>query len=93
MSNYFKKEKIEHLILKTIADDLSGVFENSLITVKDVSLSNNFEEAKVLISVFPENRELIYKIKRKEKYFRGILAKKLNLKYTPKLEFLFEGID
>jgi len=90
MSEKLRKERLERLIRNEIAKNIDGIINNSLVTIKSVSLSHNFRHAKVFVSIFPENNDVFKKINEKKGYIRRILAKNLNLKYTPELEFVMD---
>jgi ribosome-binding factor A len=92
MSN-FRKEKIEDRI-----KELSAIFiekgsnMSSLITVKNIDLSENLKNATILISVIPTEKEMVALsyVKRNLGELRKELIKKLKINPVP---FLNVQID
>jgi len=82
LNEQFKKE-LANLILEYIPLD------NSLITVSYVDCSPDLKNAKVGISVLPDNMfgTALKKINSHNKEFSKILGKKLNLRIIPKFNW------
>lgn len=81
--NQVLKEEIGNILLREI--DLSDV----LITITRVDASPNLQEAKVYISVMPDNQiDRVFKIFKKEIYgIQQKLNKRLKMRPVPKIKF------
>jgi len=84
-------EKVKSLLQREISQILLKEIEfpGSLVTVTGVSLTPDFSKAKVLITVFPEQKEkdVLKKLKEESSFIRFTLGKKLTLKPIPKISF------
>ncbi len=93
MSKRIKEERIKHLLRNLISMELLNFQHNNLITLSRVELSADLSTAFFYISVFGENEEkTILTLNKRKGYFRKQIAKKLNLRYTPFLQFIKEEI-
>ena len=85
--------KINELISQELAKMFLGYFSNEfgLITITDVSTSDDMKKSRVFISVLPQNEEnekmLLAKLKKYSYDFQEELGKVMQTHYTPKLEF------
>ncbi len=84
-----KREKIEHLLRNVISSELLNFQHNNLITLSRVELSPDMSNANFFITVFGDKSaiEIIEELNNKKGFFRKVIAKKLNLRYTPSLKF------
>ncbi len=93
MSKSIKEERIKHLLRNLISMELLNFQHNNLITLSRVELSSDLSTAFFYISVFGENeKETLLTLNERQGYFRKQIAKKLNLRYTPFLQFIKEEI-
>lgn len=85
-----RKERIEKLIEQELSADIHEILElaGEIITVKRVLLSKDFSQAKVFITALRDNDRAVEVLNKKAGHLRFLLARKLNLRYTPKLRFL-----
>ncbi len=84
------KKVISHIInFELFNPKLKGL----MISVVDVDTTTDLEFSKVYVSVFPEqeNDEVINTLKTCIPFIRRTLAKKINLRYTPKLLFFLDN--
>jgi ribosome-binding factor A len=85
-----RKEKIEKLIHKFSAEYINEeANKKPLITVTGVQLTENFEHAKIFVSVFPEKgapSSLLY-LSRKAPDLRHHIARETRLKTPPLISF------
>ncbi len=84
-----KRERIEHLLRNIISSELLNFQHNNLITLSRVELSPDMSNANFFITVFGDKSvtEIIEELNNRKGYFRKVIAKKLNLRYTPSLKF------
>jgi ribosome-binding factor A len=88
-----RAEKIESLMQTVLAELIAQDFQASretIISVTKVKLSGNQQEAKVYISVLPDQkRELVVNALEKEViFFQRTLNKKLRIRPVPKIIFI-----
>ncbi len=82
----FRKEKVNNEIKEVVANFLEREGNNlSLITVTSVDVSPDLKNAKILISVLPENKEkaALDFCKRKRSEIKHELKKKMDLRVIP----------
>ncbi len=82
----FRKEKVNNEIKEVVANFLEKEGNNlSLITVTSVDVSPDLKNAKILISVLPENKEkaALDFCKRKRSEIKNEIKKKMNLRVIP----------
>lgn len=85
--NQLIKKELSHILLKEVEFP-----EDTLVTVTRVEASNDLREAKVYLSVLPENQaEKIIRILNYQIYnIQQFLNKRLNMRPIPKIRFLEE---
>ncbi len=87
-------QRINELLKSELADLINKEIplDEALITVSYVDCAPDLKSAKIGISIFPNNRtgSAIKAVRKKARYFRAILKKKLNLKIIPKLRILID---
>lgn len=81
------KSEIEKLILTMLRYDFPGV----VITVRDIIISQDFMEVKIWIKIL--GNENIRHINSNIFRYRKGLAKKLKLRFVPKIIFLLDDSD
>jgi ribosome-binding factor A len=86
--NAFIKKELGNIILKEL-DVLPGI----LLTITRVESSSNLIEAKVYISILPEDKseEVQDFLKRKIYFIQQILNKRLKIRPVPKIIFIRES--
>jgi ribosome-binding factor A len=69
--------------------------EDGLITISRIKCSSDLKQAKIYISVLPENLTgtALKKLNQHNTIFAKILKKKLNLKYIPRFRWLFDNTE
>jgi len=87
-------ERINELLKNELADLINKEIplDKALITVSYVDCAPDLKSAKIGISVFPNNRtgSAVLAVRKKAKYFRALIKKRLNLKIIPKLRILID---
>ena len=88
---FHRPERVSDLIIeelnKFVSRDLE--FPETLITITDVDVSKDLEQAKVKVSVIPsEKADKVFSVlKKSQGHFQHLLLKKLNIKPLPRIEF------
>jgi ribosome-binding factor A len=87
-------KRVNELIKKELGLILEEDFsvENCLVTVSEAKVSPDLREARIFISTFPYERkdEVLEEIHSHLSKIQEIFGKRIKLKYTPKLGFLFD---
>ncbi|MEA3398813.1 MAG: 30S ribosome-binding factor RbfA [Patescibacteria group bacterium] len=87
-------KKINSLLLQELAQLISReiALDNGLITVTFAECSNDLHQAKIGVSVLPENLTgtAIKKLKNNNALFSAFLKKRLNLKLIPKFIWVID---
>jgi len=84
--NSLIRREISEILLYKIKDPRIG-----FVTVTNVSVSRDLRYAKVYISVFDKDEEEVKKgLESAKKFIRGILGKRLKIKYIPELIFIID---
>ncbi len=86
--NAFIKKELGAIILKEV-----DIFPDILLTITRVESSSNLIEAKVHLSILPEDKaqEVIDLLKRKIYFIQQVLNKKLQIRPVPKIVFIKES--
>ncbi|MDD3292775.1 MAG: 30S ribosome-binding factor RbfA [Candidatus Pacebacteria bacterium] len=86
--NAFIKKELGSIILKEV-----DIFPDILLTITRVESSSNLIEAKVYLSILPEEKteEVINLLKRKIYFIQQMLNKKLQIRPVPKIVFIKES--
>jgi len=86
--NAFIKKELGSIILKEV-----DIFPDILLTITRVESSSNLIEAKVYLSILPEEKteEVINLLKRKIYFIQQMLNKKLQIRPVPKIIFVKES--
>ena len=85
--NELLKEELGAILLREF-----DVPENTLVTLTRVSATPNLQQAKIYISVMPEERGVqVLRLLKKEVYaMQQLLNKRLNMRPVPRIEWLLE---
>ncbi len=86
-----RRQRIERLIEEELGCDIQKyVFElaGKIVTIKGVRISLDLSQADVYVTSLEDKEETIRILNKKASYLRSLLARRLNLRYTPKLRFL-----
>jgi ribosome-binding factor A len=87
----FKEQKIKEIIKGAIANFIENESnrDNSMITVTDISISNDFKRVTIFVTVFPEHVEesALDFLNRKRSEARVYLKKNTRLAKLPFIEF------
>ena len=95
MLPYKRSQRVGHLIKKEVSDIILNRLKDSrlgFITVTDVRVTDDLKLARVHYSVLKdEDREVTGRILEASRpYIRSELGKRIKMKFTPELEFLFD---
>ena len=95
MLPYKRAQRVSHLIRKEASDIIMNRLKDprlGFITVTDVQVSDDLKTAHVYYSVLEEDdRELTEEILQGSRsYIRSELSKRIQMKFTPELEFHFD---
>jgi len=90
-------DQINELLRSELANLINReiILNNGLITVSYVNCSPDLKNAKIGISVLPDNLSgtAIKKLKKHSNQFCQILRKKLNLKNIPRFNWIIDPIE
>lgn len=84
------REELAKIVLKEIE------FENALVTITEVEISNDLEFADVNFSAIPfeKSKEVLKSLNEKRGYLQHLLIKKLKMRRVPELKFkIDEGLE
>jgi ribosome-binding factor A len=96
MKPYKRADRVKHLIQKEVSRILQLDVKDprvKLVTVTKVHLTSDLRDAKVFVSSLgdmAEREDMLTGLKRATSYVRGELGRRLKLRYTPTIEFLFD---
>lgn len=93
MSDNIRAERLAEYVKEVVSDFISRESNHSsLITVTRVDLDNSLKTGKVLISVYPEDKEseVINFLKRRRSDVRDHLKKKIRTRIIPFIDFLID---
>ena len=93
-----RRRKIESLLREEIAsmiinNEVKDPRIDKLLSVTDVSISRDYQYAKVYISLYGESekqKRVIESLNHASGFIQGLLGKRIRLRATPKLTFLFD---
>ncbi|MBM2820591.1 MAG: ribosome-binding factor ribosome-binding factor [Candidatus Berkelbacteria bacterium] len=80
------KQQLAELIIQTLPENLG------LVTLIDVHVTSDLKNAWIYVSCFDKSseKETLKILSDHSKEFQHILGRKLEMRYTPKLEFMFD---
>jgi ribosome-binding factor A len=96
MKTYKRADRVKHLIQQELSRILQMDVKDPrvhFVTVTKVDLTADLREAKVLISIIGESADreaALSGLQRATGYIRGELGRRLKLKYTPTITFMFD---
>lgn len=69
--------------------------ELGIVSITDISITADFKEAKVFVSVFEKENEkkVLSVLESKINFFQRALGRKLTLKFTPKIKFINDNYE
>ncbi len=82
------QEEISRIIQRDIDDPLIG-----FVTITDVEITPDLKHARAYFSVLgdeEQKRESSKGVRRAAKYIRGLIAERMDLRYTPTLTFMLD---
>lgn len=85
----FRKEKIISLLEKIVSSFVKSKVESgTIVSITGIEISNDLRKVKILISIFPENKEkeTFNSLKDKEKDLRNYAKTRLKMKFLPSFE-------
>ncbi|MBA7492599.1 30S ribosome-binding factor [subsurface metagenome] len=88
-------KRVNELLQQQLSKLILKEFPQSFATVQRVDTTADLKTAKVWVSFLnfknkQNTKDLISQIQEKSREFQNILAKSLNLKFIPKLEFKYD---
>ncbi|PID55965.1 ribosome-binding factor A [candidate division KSB3 bacterium] len=96
MKSYKRADRVKQLLHQEISRLLQTEMKDprvQFVTVTNLSLSVDLQEAKVYVSCLDSGRsreDMLAGLQRASGYLRGELGRRLKLKYIPRLEFVFD---
>ncbi len=84
------KDQIQRLASQFIERESN---RNSLITVTNVQVTNDFKKAIIFVTVFPEDQEetAVHFLKRQRGEFKTFVKKNSRIRRIPFLDFIVDG--
>jgi len=91
----FRKKRLEVLFRDEIAQILEKILDFSktgLVTITKVELTSDLRNCKIFYSPFDDTKIDYMKnfFKKRGGYLKGILSKKVYIKYMPEVEFIYD---
>lgn len=85
-----EQEQLHHTLAEIINQEV--IIEGVLVTVSEVDLSPDLKQAKISVSVLPDKfyGQALAGLRAKGKVIRSRLAKKLNWRVTPKIQWMID---
>ena len=86
----FRNLRVENLIQEELGKIFSKDFEfGAFVTIADIEVDSKLEEAKVKVSVIPEEKgkEVFDLLEKEKKNLQFKLLRKINIKPMPRLKF------
>ena len=87
-----RTDKLDSLLMKEISNIIQFDLNNpeiGFVTVSEVRVSPDLSKAKVYVSFFGKNYEVAV-LKKSKGYIKSELAKRLNMRKIPDLEFIVD---
>ncbi len=86
-----KREKLTSIYLRVVSEwvELNIKMSGSIISVTNISISEDLGTVKILFSVWPDGKEsdVLKSLENSKRELRGHIAEKIKSKFVPKLEF------
>ena len=85
-------EQIKRILAEIFLQDNLLATKNSYITILQADISPDAKNAKIFIDIFGQidGKKTIKDLKNITPYLRAKLAQKINLRYTPELDFVLD---
>lgn len=82
------KKQVSKIVGQQLADPRIG-----FVTISRVSLSKDMKFAKIFITILDDTKreDSLFRLNNATGYIRRLLAKKIRLRETPKLQFFWEN--
>ncbi len=96
MRTYKRADRVKQVIQEEISQILQFEMKDprlSLLSVTNVELTSDLREAKIYISSLDANidqKECLAGLRRASGYIRGLLGRRLTIKFIPTLQFYFD---
>jgi ribosome-binding factor A len=96
MKAFTRGDRVKHLLQQEISRILQADVKDprvKFVTVTDVQLTPDLREAKVLVTTLDQGEEresVLLGLKRATSYVRGEVGRRLKLRFTPTIEFVFD---
>lgn len=96
MKAFHREDRVKHLLQQEISRILQVDVKDprvKFVTVTNVKLTPDLREAKVLVTTLDRGEEretLLLGLKRATSYIRGEVGRRLKLRFTPTIEFVFD---
>ncbi len=90
--------KVEQTLKKVVYDALNvhrvldHIIGNINVTISQIDISPDLKNAKIYVIILANNQDSIDKMNQNAYEIQKIIAKKLKLKFTPKLHFLNDDL-
>ncbi len=91
--NQIKQKRIESEMLKEISDIVLNKARDGIlktITITGCEVTNDLSFAKIYFTSFEDKEIILKEISEASGYIRTELAKRLDLRHTPKLKFVYD---
>ena len=92
-----RMEKVNIMLQHSLAEIINKEVETqeSLITISYVECSPDLKNAKIAVSIIPDNRSgsTLEKLRKKTGVIRSILSKKIKLRNIPRLTWTFDPTE
>ena len=89
--------RVNELLKREIANSVEKYIEqkeNCLVSITEVNTTPDLRQAKVHISILGDKnvkKEMMIHLKKKRLFIQQLVSRHITLKYTPVLEFLYDG--
>ncbi len=96
MRTYKRADRVKHVIQQEVSQILQLEMKDprlSLLSVTNVELTADLRDAKIFISSLDANldrKECLGGLHRATGYIRGVLGRRLTLKFIPTIQFYFD---
>ncbi|MEE9451209.1 MAG: 30S ribosome-binding factor RbfA [Gammaproteobacteria bacterium] len=98
MKPYGRTERIAHSIERELAQLIQQEIDDprfpTLVTISEVVVSANFSHARVYVTVLDDENQIpimLEILNKAARYLRTCLAKRLKLRTTPQLRFVYDA--
>ena len=86
---------LEKVVAEFLNKQVATLFDAVIISVVRTQISQDLKDANIYVSIYNlsgkvDNEKIFFTIRDKASQARGEVAKKCNLKFTPKLNFIYD---